>query len=866
MVASAEKHATRAGVEILERGGNAVDAAVAVGLALAVTYPAAGNIGGGGFMIIRMADGRATAIDYREVAPRAATRDMYLGPDGKPIPTASLEGPRAAGAPGTVDGFALALQKYGRLKWREVVAPAHRLAEQGFEVSPDLAKGFRGALLAKFDESRRIYQRGGDYYRPGERFRQPALAATLSRLRDKGPREFYEGATARLIVEEMRRSGGLITADDLRDYRAKERAPHCGSYAGYELITMPPPSSGGVALLEMLNIWTALGGNSVNDSAMRAHLLIETMKRAFADRAEFLGDPDFGAIPVETLTSREYAHRWVATIDRERATPAERIMAGGKIVPESPQTTHYSVVDKDGNAVAVTYTLNFGFGSGVTVRGAGFLLNNEMDDFAAAPGQPNGFGLIQGERNAIAPRKRPLSSMTPAIVLKDGRVRYVLGSPGGPTIINTVLQVLLNLIDLDMGLEAAVAAPRIHHQWMPDSVSYERTVPPELLESLKKRGHKFEARPDSLGDVQAIAIDPKTGVRTGVSDPRSPDAMSAGTDVNSPVTKERKETLEGLVSDLKSAEKQERWDAFALTTRILRRFRNQDDWSPVERRAAIGEYYLYLLDLPAAERTLRDAIHPYLGEYPIDLDADEDDAAYVLARVIGCARRLSRGFEMVGSICKRLDWAWNVSRVSLYICLAIEAVWRAAALPDGKNEEALKEIIRGAFAPSGTEGNASFERDQRHHAQLEAKLILAGMRLRQSRNQEAERLFQELATDWEYDAGKLARSFLRQYKSSNRLPMITDVPNRGVAGRADTRSHSGLACSSLTTVRIPSAMLTPALSLSRQVDTGLPSVGSALSLPRSAIFQMHGRRMIGITRAVPASCRRIASCISKLKQ
>lgn len=530
MVSSAEGVASQVGADILAKGGNAVDAAVAVGLALAVTYPAAGNLGGGGFMLLRMNDGRTVAIDYREVAPALAARDLYLDKSGNLIPKASLVGHRAVGVPGTVAGFALALERYGTMKWADVVEPARRLAAEGFPVSRHLARSLRGeVVLQQFPESKRIFLKEGTFYAAGEKLRQPELAETLHRLKEGGPREFYEGRTAELIAEEMQANGGLVTREDLKGYRAVVREPLRGTYRGCDILTMPPPSSGGIALLEMLNILEGYDLAAMRPaSAEWDHLLIEVMRRAFADRAEFPGDPGFVKVPVAGLTSKRYAVELAKTIDLAKATSSAQIGHGHPAGYESPQTTHYSVVDGQGNAVSNTYTLNTGFGSGVTVKGAGFLLNNEMDDFASKPGSPNGFGLIQGEANAVGPRKRPLSSMTPTIVLKDGKLFLVVGSPGGPTIINTVLQVILNVIDHKMQLPQAVAASRLHHQWMPDTISYEpKGLSTDVMEALKARGHAF-GKAVSLGDVQAIAIDPKTGARLGVSDPRSPDGKAVG--------------------------------------------------------------------------------------------------------------------------------------------------------------------------------------------------------------------------------------------------------------------------------------------------------------------------------------------------
>lgn len=524
LVASTHEVASRVGVEILQRGGNAVDAAVAVALALAVVHPAAGNLGGGGFMLIRMADGRTTVIDYREMAPARAHRDLYVDEKGALIPEASTVGHRAVAVPGTVAGLALALEKYGTMSWADVCRPAERLAREGVVLTHFEAESLKRAsrLLSRFPESRRIFLRDGRYYEEGEVFRQPDLAETFRRLIEHGPREFYEGETARRIVAEMDAGGGLITLDDLKNYRAVEREPLRTTYRGYEIITVPPPSSGGVALIEMLHILEgfelrALGHNSAD----YVHLLVETMRRAFADRARFLGDPDFARIPVRGLTSRRYAEALRRTIDPKRATPSATLTGGDAFAYESEHTTHFTVVDAAGNVVANTYTLNGSYGSGVTVRGAGFLLNNEMDDFTSKPGAPNMFGLLQSEANQIAPRKRPLSAMTPTIVLKDGKPWLALGSPGGPTIINTVLQVLLNVIDFQMTLPQAIAMPRVHHQWMPDQIVYEPFgLSQDTIEALRARGHAFTERPRYMGDVQAIMIESETGVRVGVSDPR----------------------------------------------------------------------------------------------------------------------------------------------------------------------------------------------------------------------------------------------------------------------------------------------------------------------------------------------------------
>ena len=524
IVASTSELASRVGAEIMERGGNAVDAAVAVGIALAVTWPAAGNLGGGGFMLIRRNDGTSEIIDYRERAPLAATHDMYLDKDGAVIKNASTVGHRAVGVPGTIAGLAMALERHGKLKWRDVVEPARRLAADGYILNYYTARSLRSAneLLTRFADSNRIFLRGGKYWEEGERFVQPELAATLTRLKERGPREFYEGETARLIVEEMKANNGPITAQDLREYEPTLRKPLKGNYRGYEILTMPPPSSGGTALIEMLNVLEHYDVASLgHNSAAEIHLLVETMRRAFADRAEFMGDADFVKVPVAGLTSKKYAADVARTIDRERATPSADVRAGRPAGYESTETTHFTIADAEGNVVSNTYTLNESFGSGVTAAGTGVLLNNEMDDFTSKPGVPNAYGLLQSEANAIAPRKRPLSAMTPTVVLKEGKLYFAIGSPGGPTIINTVLQVILNIIDFGMNLQQAIDAPRVHHQWMPDQVRWEMFgLNADTRAILEKKGHVFAAKPGNIGDVEGIMIDEKTGMRLGASDSR----------------------------------------------------------------------------------------------------------------------------------------------------------------------------------------------------------------------------------------------------------------------------------------------------------------------------------------------------------
>lgn len=518
MVVSREAHATDTGVRVLQAGGNAVDAAVAVGFALAVTHPSAGNLGGGGFMLIRFADGRTTFVDFRERAPEKASRDMYLGRDGKPTGE-SLTGWRAAGVPGTVRGLEYASNKYGRKKWAELLAPAIELAAKGFPVSYGLAASLRGtAKLARFAESKRIFLKDGAFWQPGERLTQPELAATLERIASRGARDFYEGETARRLVAAMQAHGGLWTAADLATYAVVERQPITGRYRDYEIISAPPPSSGGVGLLAMLGMLEGTGyEKSGAGSAAAIHYVAEVMRRYYADRAEYLADPDFARVPVAGLLDPAYLARRRQSIDLERATPSRELGPGRPPGEESAETTHYSVVDAEGNAVAVTYTLNGGYGSGVTPPGVGFLLNNEMDDFAVKPGAPNMYGLIQGERNAIEPRKRPLSSMTPTIVLKGGKLYLVAGSPGGPRIISTVLQVLLNVFDFGMEIQDAVDWPRFHHQWLPDRLVIERGISPDTAALLERRGHRIE-RTRSMGEVAAILV--SEGRLEGAADSR----------------------------------------------------------------------------------------------------------------------------------------------------------------------------------------------------------------------------------------------------------------------------------------------------------------------------------------------------------
>ncbi len=519
MVVTVEQHATDAGVAVLEAGGNAVDAAVAVGFALAVTHPSAGNIGGGGFMLVRFADGRSTFIDFRERAPQKASRNMYLDASGKATED-SVVGYRAAGVPGSVRGFEYASKKYGRKPWVDVVAPAAALAEKGFPISYGFANSLRGSagLLGRFPESKRIFLRDGKPYEAGETFVQPELARTLQRIREQGARDFYEGETARLLAADMERHGGLVTLADLRDYAVVERQALTGSYRGYDIITAPPPSSGGPGILQMLGVLEGSGyEKSGAGSAAELHYLAETMRRYFADRAASMGDPDFVKVPLAGLLDPAYIAQLRKSIDPEHATPSSQIH-GKRLGAESSETTHYSIVDAEGNAVAVTYTLNFGYGDGVTAPGLGFLLNDEMDDFAAKPGGPNAFGLVQGEANAIQPRKRPLSSMTPTIVTRGGKLDLVLGTPGGPTIINSVLQVLVNVVDFGMNVQDAVDWPRIHHQWLPDQLVMERGFSPDTIALLRARGHQVKIV-GGIGEMAAIQA--RDGWLEGAADPRT---------------------------------------------------------------------------------------------------------------------------------------------------------------------------------------------------------------------------------------------------------------------------------------------------------------------------------------------------------
>jgi len=557
MVVSDEPLASQAGLEILKKGGNAVDAAVAVAFALAVVEPAAGNLGGGGFLLARLADGRTGFVDYRETAPGRATRDMYIRADGTLDSEPATIGYRSVAVPGTVAGLDLALRTYGTMRLADVMAPAVRLADQGFPVSEKLARSLRAARprLQRFSVSRKIFLKDGELFAPGDILRQPELAATLRRIARGGAAEFYRGQTARELVDEVARMGGLLTHEDLASYQPKFREPLRAKYkingSEWEVISAPPPSSGGVAVIEALNILAEVELKS-RDDTQAVHWVAEAMRRVFADRAAYLADPDFARVPVRGLTDPRYATQLRATIDPQRASSSSTVRAGdpsafdgrsapaGRALVPSPRrpgapssalqrvgcclsegsnTTHFSVVDAAGNAVANTFTINDSYGSAVAVS-SGFLLNDTMDDFTTQPGVPNKlFGLIQSEANAIAPGKRPLSSMTPTIVLRDGKLSFVTGSPGGPRIISATLLSLLGWMRLSMDAQVDINAPRFHHQWLPDTLWIEETFPERTAQELAARGHKVKPR-NWIGQVEAIGIDPQTGERLGAADPR----------------------------------------------------------------------------------------------------------------------------------------------------------------------------------------------------------------------------------------------------------------------------------------------------------------------------------------------------------
>jgi gamma-glutamyltranspeptidase/glutathione hydrolase len=537
MVVTVHHLATDAGVEILQAGGNAVDSAVAVGFALSVVYPFAGNLGGGGFMLIHQHTGKDIFIDYREKAPLAATANMYLDAAGNIIPNASIVGTLAIGVPGSVAGLVHAEKKYGRLTLAQVMAPAIHLAADGFVLTDEEAAGLHDKVLTGFPASKHIFQRDGNFYQSGEVFKQPELAATLRHIADH-PDDFYHGPMAKQIADAVQQGGGLITTEDMARYTAKEREPITGAYRGYTIVSAPPPSSGGVALIELLNILDGYNLHPLGDrTPQEMHLVIEAFRRAYMDRNNYLGDPDYVKIPIDQLISKNYGAAWRTSIDADHASASAQLERPAGFLPAAPtmadvrqeaaDTTHYSVVDAQGDAVSVTTTLNGGYGSGVTVPGLGLLLNNEMDDFASKQGVPNMFGLIQGPANAIAPGKRPLSSMTPTIVLKDGKVSMVLGSPGGATIITIVANIFLSVADQGLNIQQAVDAPRFHQQYLPDIVMTEPGFLPATLQSLTAMGYTLRTR-QSWGDGECIAVDPKTGELSGGQDHRHHYGKAAG--------------------------------------------------------------------------------------------------------------------------------------------------------------------------------------------------------------------------------------------------------------------------------------------------------------------------------------------------
>ncbi|EKR7165610.1 gamma-glutamyltransferase [Escherichia coli] len=527
MVASVDATATQVGVDILKEGGNAVDAAVAVGYALAVTHPQAGNLGGGGFMLIRSKNGNTTAIDFREMAPAKATRDMFLDDQGNPDSKKSLTSHLASGTPGTVAGFSLALDKYGTMPLNKVVQPAFKLARDGFIVNDALADDLKTYGSEVLPNSKAIFWKEGEPLKKGDTLVQANLAKSLEMIAENGPDEFYKGTIAEQIAQEMQKNGGLITKEDLAAYKAVERTPISGDYRGYQVYSMPPPSSGGIHIVQILNILENFDMKKYGfGSADAMQIMAEAEKYAYADRSEYLGDPDFVKVPWQALTNKAYAKSIADQIDINKVKPSSEIRPG-KLAPyESNQTTHYSVVDKDGNAVAVTYTLNTTFGTGIVAGESGILLNNQMDDFSAKPGVPNVYGLVGGDANAVGPNKRPLSSMSPTIVVKDGKTWLVTGSPGGSRIITTVLQMVVNSIDYGMNVAEATNAPRFHHQWLPDELRVEKGFSPDTLKLLEAKGQKVALK-EAMGSTQSIMVGPD-GELYGASDPRSVDDLTAG--------------------------------------------------------------------------------------------------------------------------------------------------------------------------------------------------------------------------------------------------------------------------------------------------------------------------------------------------
>jgi gamma-glutamyltranspeptidase/glutathione hydrolase len=530
MVATQESTATKVGVEILKQGGNAVDAAVAIGFTLAVTLPLAGNLGGGGFMLVHIAKTDETvAIDYRETAPARSTRDMYLDKKGNVVEERSRFTHLSVGVPGTVAGLSLALQKYGTMTLKQVMEPAIRLAAQGIVVTRPLISSLKKnrEILLRWPETAKIFfKENGASVVPGDRLPQKDLAWSLLKIAIEGPDAFYRGDIAKKLIAEMQNNAGLMTLEDLENYRARVREPVRGTYRGYEIFSMPPPSSGGIHLIQMLNILEGYPLRSLGaQSAESLHLQAESMKLAYADRSQHLGDPGFWKVPVRGLLSKSYADALRKWIESDRAKPSEKIRPGNPLPYESLETTHFSVMDREGNAVANTYTLNFSYGSGIVAKGTGILLNNEMDDFSVKPGVPNAYGLVGGKANAVQPNKRPLSSMTPTLVFKDGKPFLATGSPGGSRIISTTLQLILNVLDHEMNIAVATQAPRLHHQWLPDRLEVETGFNQETLSALRGKGHKI-ADAEPMGSTQSILRNTKGFF--GASDPRRPGALSLG--------------------------------------------------------------------------------------------------------------------------------------------------------------------------------------------------------------------------------------------------------------------------------------------------------------------------------------------------
>jgi gamma-glutamyltranspeptidase/glutathione hydrolase len=538
MVVSVHHLASDAGLEVLREGGNAVDAAVATGFALAVVHPEAGNLGGGGFLLLRTHDGKATFLDFREKAPLAATEKMYQDADGNLIPNASVTGYRAIATPGSVAGLVYAERKYGKLGLKRAMAPAIRLASDGFQLTAEESHELADPDLSRFQDSKRIFQRDGNLYKSGETFKQPELARTLERIAED-PDDFYHGKMARELVDDLKKGGGLLTLEDLAQYNVVEREPVVGTFHDYTILSAPPPSSGGVVLVSALNILEGLDLAKLGDRTPESmHLLIEAYRRAFMDRTEYLGDPDYNKIPVDPLIAKRYADAWRAGIDPRRASASSSLHRPEGFLPpppktagrhvDTPNTTHFSVVDSEGNAVAMTTTINNDFGSDVTSGSLGFLLNDEMDDFASKAGVPNMYGLIQGPADAIAPGKRPLSAMTPTIVLERGKLRYVLGTPGGARIITTVANIFLSVAEEGLNIQEAVDAPRFHHQYLPDKLYLEPGFPPHTIAQLRSMGYSVDVKDGHWSNGECIAVDPETGELLGGQDHRSHYGKVAG--------------------------------------------------------------------------------------------------------------------------------------------------------------------------------------------------------------------------------------------------------------------------------------------------------------------------------------------------